>query len=140
MKVDNNAPHSVSNSLSSKVEDDLEDYSVELIKVDTIDNFVKSNSSGRINYLKIDTEGYDLHVLKGGKRLLKAQDIDFIQVEVSMNPFNTFHVNYLEVVNYLENLGYYIFGIYNQIHDFKLEKPVLRRCDFLFVSSNILEL
>ncbi len=59
-------PYSVKNSLSEKSKPK---YSKEcIIKVEKLDDFIFEKKIEKINYLKIDTEGFDLEVLKGCKK------------------------------------------------------------------------
>ena len=51
------------------------------VEVTTIDDFIESENIARIALLKIDTEGFDLDVLKGASRALAADRIDVIQFE-----------------------------------------------------------
>jgi FkbM family methyltransferase len=53
------------------------------IDVDTItlDSFCKSENIGKINFLKIDIEGYEINALKGAKMLLNNNKIDYLQLE-----------------------------------------------------------
>ena len=88
-----------------------------------------------IDYLKIDTEGYDLEVIKGASDLLSRNAISFIEVEVSMNPNNTFHVSLEEVKKHLGQNNYFLFGLYEQVLEWKIKAPVLRRCNALFISG-----
>jgi hypothetical protein len=62
--------------------------------------------------LKIDVEGHDFEVLKGGIGLIEGHSIDFIQVEVGLNPKNCLHVRFEEVKTFLEQRNYYLFGLY----------------------------
>jgi FkbM family methyltransferase len=55
-------------------------------EVTTVDQFCSENSIDQIDLLKIDTEGYDLEVLKGSIGVLSAGLIKFIYVE-----FNDIH-------------------------------------------------
>ena len=50
------------------------------VKQDSLDNFVKKKKIPRIDILKIDTEGYEMQVLLGAKKILKKTKI--IQIEV----------------------------------------------------------
>lgn len=52
-----------------------------------LDDFCKSKSIGRINFLKADVEGFELEVLKGATRMLPC--IDFIQFEFSFANYNS---------------------------------------------------
>ena len=137
IKIDKNTPL-VSNSLIAKNTESSTNFYVEKIKVQTLSDFALKNNIQHINLLKIDTEGFDLKVLKGGESLLESKAIDFIEVEVSMNSFNTFHVSFQEISSYLDGYGYHKFGIYEQIHDFKLQKPILRRCNVMFISEKMI--
>jgi len=57
------------------------------IQLTTIDEFCHKNNINRIDFLKIDVEGYELDVLKGAKQLLENNRIHIIQFE-----FNATHV------------------------------------------------
>jgi len=57
------------------------------IKLDTIDNFCTNNNIEKINFLKIDTEGHEMEVLKGAINMITSGRIDIIQFE-----FNEMHV------------------------------------------------
>jgi FkbM family methyltransferase len=115
-----------------------DDISGEIVALDTIDNFCKSRSIDHIHYLKIDTEGHDLEVLKGANSMLANFRIDLVQAEVSMNPDNNLHVSFFEVANHLEALGYRLFGVYEQTNEFPTKKPNLRRSNVLYLSPKII--
>ncbi len=53
----------------------------EKVKVVTLDSFCKLNNINRINFLKIDVEGFELNVLRGSKDMLNKGAIDIIQFE-----------------------------------------------------------
>lgn len=125
------------NQDSNKFKEGPDDFTIEKITVQKLSDFCKSNSISHIDYLKIDTEGYDLEVLKGGKELLIDKLIDFVEVEVSMNPENKFHVDFFEVKEFLEDCDYRLFGIYEQVQEWIVEKPVLRRSNALYISKKM---
>ncbi|MDW7690528.1 FkbM family methyltransferase [Flammeovirgaceae bacterium SG7u.111] len=131
---------STMNSLINPTRFDNKQTKNESIQVQTLDLFCNEKSISSIDYLKIDTEGYDLEVLKGGVQNLTKQSISFIEVEVSMNPENTYHVNFIEVKNYLERFDYRIYGIYDQVHEWQTLKPILRRANILFVAKRTYDL
>jgi FkbM family methyltransferase len=58
------------------------------VMMDTLDNFSKKNKIEKINFLKIDSEGSELGVISGAKKMIRRQKIDFIQFE-----FNSMNVN-----------------------------------------------
>ncbi|WP_127128438.1 FkbM family methyltransferase [Pseudoflavitalea rhizosphaerae] len=113
------------------------DSRTEMVAMDTLANFCQKNKIPRISYLKIDTEGFDLEVLKSGSEMLERSAIDFIEVEVGMNPTNKHHVPIEEVKRYLESYGYYIFGVYEQVQEWITRKPFLRRVNALFISEQL---
>ena len=127
----------IANSKTSKVIHSRHSFGSEMVTIEKLDNFVVNNNIRHINYLKIDTEGYDLEVLKGAQQLIRDKQIDFIETEVSMNPTNEFHVSFTEIKEFMLIHDYLIFGLYEQILDFKIEKPVLRRSNVVFISSRI---
>lgn len=134
VKTDVLSPASVSNSLVEKNFTTNPNYCEQDVKVIPLDDFCVNEKITSVSYLKIDTEGYDLEVLKGATTLLAKAAIDFIETEVSMNKSNTFHVSLHSVAEFLSPYGYELFGIYEQIHDFKTGLPVLRRSNALFIS------
>lgn len=112
-------------------------FKTETVQVQTLLQFCKANGIQFIDYLKIDTEGYDLEVLKGSVDLLGNASIAFVEAEVGMNPKNTFHVDFVEVKRFLERYNYMIFGIYEQIQERREKVPMLRRVNVLFISANL---
>ncbi len=59
----------------------LEMKGVEEIEIDTIDNFCSENKKVEIGFLKIDVEGNELNVLKGGSKMMALDKINYIQFE-----------------------------------------------------------
>jgi len=53
----------------------------EKIAVTTLDQFVEEYNIAEIDFLKIDTEGFELEALKGAKSLLESNKIGIIQFE-----------------------------------------------------------
>ncbi len=53
----------------------------ERINVKTIDEFCNENKISRINFLKLDVEGYELNALQGAGKMLAGGAIDIIQFE-----------------------------------------------------------
>jgi FkbM family methyltransferase len=115
------------------------DSPVEEVTLSTLDQFCKENAINRISYLKVDTEGADLEVLKGGVGMLAEQSIDFLELEAGMNPYNKWHVPIEELKVFLESYGYYVFGIYEQMHEWPKKKIHLRRVNPVFVSQRMID-
>jgi FkbM family methyltransferase len=77
------------------------------VKIITLDDFCNKNKLKKINFLKIDTEGSELNVLKGSKKLIKENKIDIIQFEFNvMNIVSrTFMNDYYEILG--DNYDFY---------------------------------
>lgn len=108
------------------------------VDLTTVDEFCADKGINHVNYLKIDTEGGDLDVLKGARNMLNGQQIDIVQVEAGMNIGNTRHVPFKELFSYLEEYGYSLFGIYEQVHEWPTGKPHLRRTNPVFISEDVI--
>lgn len=131
---DSSNPTSVNNSLIAP--NGLSDS--QLVEINTLDNFVFEENINRISFLKIDTEGFDLNVLKGAKSLLGEKRIDFIEVEVAMNPFNEKHVQLIDIKSFLEQYNYFIFGIYEQMNENSWSDNLyIRRSNIVFISKKL---
>jgi FkbM family methyltransferase len=51
------------------------------VRTETIDNFCSANQIQKIDILKIDTEGFDLNVLKGAQQMLSSGKVEFVYTE-----------------------------------------------------------
>ncbi len=69
------------------------------VRTDTIDNFCEENSVDSIDILKIDTEGSEIQVLEGSKKILNKTNIILIEV---LDERKNFDVKYQRVVEILE--------------------------------------
>lgn len=104
----------------------------------TIDEFCATNRVERIDFLKVDTEGYDLKVLQGALRMISGHLIGIVLVEAGFGPENDTHVPYSQLANFLENFDYAPFGFYDQKHEWKLQRPNLRRANVCFLSPSLI--
>jgi FkbM family methyltransferase len=91
---------------------------VETVKTRTLDSFCIEHSISYIDLLKIDTEGYELNVLKGGAQMLEQNKIKLILCEVGLSPLNTHNSSLTQVVEYLFQYNYAIYGIYDTNNTF----------------------
>ncbi len=111
----------------------------ESVTIDTLDAFCRANKIDRISFLKIDTEGGDLDVLRGAETMLGEQRIDIVQVEAGMSPTNSRHVPFQSLKDFLEGHGYYLFGIYEQVKEWPTGEPHLRRTNPVFISQQVID-
>ena len=74
------------------------------IEVDTIDNLFYEKDIC-VDFIKIDTEGYEFFILKGGEKTVKRYK-PFIQLEWNKTNMLQCNVKLQEFSNYLNELGY----------------------------------
>lgn len=84
--------------------------SKEKVKVVPLDSLINDlQIEGEISWLKIDTQGYEMSVLKGGEQTLKK--VVAIQIELSLSQTYNNEVSFLEVINLLKQKGFKLFSI-----------------------------
>ena len=60
--------------------DNLKEFDVSIKKLDSLNFF---NSHSKVDFLKIDVEGYEYEVLLGGKKFIDFNSPKFIQIEIN---------------------------------------------------------
>lgn len=76
-------------------------------KVDTLDNFVKSNSIARIDFIKIDVEGHELQVLMGAKESIRQfRPILFVEIARTISDRDYFNLNFEKVFDFAREMNY----------------------------------
>jgi FkbM family methyltransferase len=125
----------VNNSLLNAGEN-LDTGAVETVELSTLDDFTEALRVDRIEFLKVDTEGYDLKVLEGAERLLRSAAVTFIQVEAGMSRHNVKHVPLEVLKTHLEERGYTLFALYEQTPEWSGE-PRLRFANATFVTETL---
>lgn len=84
------------------------------ISVTTSDQQCLENNINKIDYLKIDTQGYELNVLKGSVGSLK--NIRFLDIEVEFNQMYENQPIFSEVDLFLRNHGFELWKFNNIVH------------------------
>lgn len=74
LKYDNDFQGSASILGEGKIE--------EKIQLETIDEFCINNKIKKINFLKMDVQGYEFQILKGAEKMIQKNNIEFIQFEI----------------------------------------------------------
>ena len=112
--------NSVLNSLNSDVQADLsssdEGYESVEIEVKRLDDFAKQEGIEHIDLLKIDTEGFEMPVLRGAVELLDAQAVSAVICETGFMRANTRNTYFGDINDFLEAKGFALFGIYEMGH------------------------
>lgn len=80
------------------------------VPVQTLADFIESNRPGAPYFLKLDTQGFDMEVIKGGRSVM--QDCAAILCEVSVIPLYEGQPAWREMITHLESLGFGIVGLY----------------------------
>jgi FkbM family methyltransferase len=110
LRFDNRSPVSELHRIAVDQTDDT----LPVVEITTLDDYCDDHGIRHINLLKIDTEGHDLNVLRGARRMLRNENIDIIICECSLSYENNTHIQFAEIQKELESLGYKFFGLYNQ--------------------------
>lgn len=101
------------------------------------------------DYIKIDTQGYEFNVLKGGRRILK-EDVIFAEVEISFFERYKGIPSFEKIVNKMHRLGFEFMDLYQQRKYYKKNSKELKKskvakrsrpgrlayADALFVKTN----
>ncbi|MGD0712123.1 MAG: FkbM family methyltransferase [Bacteroidales bacterium] len=105
----------------------------ETIQIKKLDDvFQNYYQPGEVVMLKIDTQGYEKNVLEGAKQSLI--NITLLQLEISIEPLYDKEVLFLEMINYLNEIGFELFTLENGIRNPKSGK--LLQVDGIFVNKN----
>lgn len=106
-------PLSETNTLVVDVGSDPNAKSLLEIKVDTVDQFCAERGIQRVNLLKIDTEGYEINVLKGANQLLAEKRVDFILAECDFfRRAGEPHGDFIEIFNHVSGFGFSVVSFY----------------------------
>ncbi|TNJ35959.1 FkbM family methyltransferase [Prosthecochloris vibrioformis] len=99
-----------------------------------LDDLSEKYTDGHIDLLKIDVEGAEIDVLEGAKNLLREQMVDVIYIEVGFNRDGTQQTYFAKIDAMLQESGYRVFRIYEQKNEWMHDSPLLRRCNFAYMS------
>ncbi len=97
----------------------------------TLDEIVQKNTSKKIDFIKIDTQGSELSILKGGKETLKKTE--FVLLETQILEYNLRAPNMLEIATYMEKIGFRVFDL---LETHYIPTGELIQIDFLFAKND----
>lgn len=101
-------------------------------EIDTLDNYCQNNEIEFIDFLKTDTEGFELNVLKGGEKMISTHKVHFILIELFFNQNYHGQSQVGDILNFLFSHNYSLVKFY----DFsRTELGIASRCDALFMST-----
>jgi len=79
-------------------------------KTETLDQFVKKNKIRSVDVIKLDVDGYELNVLKSGKKFLTKHK-PLIIMEIAPYLYPEFGYSAIDLCNFTLSLGYKIYDI-----------------------------
>ena len=82
----------------------------ETIKIETLDNFCFGNDIEYIDFLKIDTQGYNAQVIEGAKNLIINNKISLIYSEIQLGKNYEITESFYDFEKILKN-NYLLYGI-----------------------------
>lgn len=82
------------------------------IQIRTVDEFCKEHNIERISFLKIDTEGNELNVLKGARGMIANKNVDTIQIEYGGTYINA-RILLKDIFEYFEGTGYSLYKVFS---------------------------
>ena len=82
------------------------------VPVITIDDFCKENNINHIDILKIDTQGFELEILKGAKSMLEENNIGLLYFEVTFIDMYEELPSLGELYDFVKNMNFELISIY----------------------------
>jgi FkbM family methyltransferase len=86
------------------------------VQASTLNRYCQQHRVESIDHLKIDTQGFDLQVLRGADQLLKEKRVRSLSVELTFSPMYKSQPPYIEVLSFLDAAGYQLLGFYEQTY------------------------
>lgn len=81
------------------------------VPITTLDAHTEAQGIGRIDFLKIDVEGFELGVIRGARGLLASRCVDRIMLEIGDVTCGNAGVSPIDLLTELESLGYALHAI-----------------------------
>ena len=79
----------------------------------SIDDFVAEKQLARVDVLKIDTEGYDLEVIRGATKSLRQELVDVVVCEVFFVKYRENQAYFWDIATELANLGFSFVNLFD---------------------------
>ena len=85
------------------------------IRTDTLDNLCRAQEIERIEFLKIDVEGHEMAVLRGGESMLQGRRVDSILAEATFDRSSRTHTPFRDLDDHLHARGFQVAGIHHRV-------------------------
>ena len=99
------------------------------VNISKLDEILKNESLNGKNLLKIDTEGFELEVLKGATRTLES--ISYLVIELRIENINTYNPS--EIISFLYNKNF----IFYKVIKISYTKNGISYMDVIFIKNKI---
>lgn len=104
------------------------------VRMDTLDNLLAKLDVDSVDFLKIDTEGFEMDVLAGGVNALDSGRIRSIMAECSFIRDDAQHTYFPILFSFLESRGFSFMGLYEHSY----HEGYLSYCNALFIRTKSL--
>ena len=104
------------------------------VQVTTVDDYCCKKRISKIDILKIDTQGFDLNVLRGASQSFERQRISYVLAEVLFVPLYSDQAFFHEVYDFMMKTDFGLIGLYECAR-----RPcgALAWCDALFRAGHV---
>lgn len=107
---------------------------VNLLSMNTLDNIIEKYNFGDEIFIKLDTQGSELDILKGASKTL--ENVHFILLEISVLNYNKNAPVFSDVVLFMEQIGFILWDIVavhrkEGTHTLMQTDVIFTRCDSL---------
>jgi FkbM family methyltransferase len=102
------------------------------VPVTTLDCYAAAEGLSKIHLIKIDVQGYEMHVLRGAEKTLP--NVDFIFIESGIQPLYIGAPRFTDVFNYLSDRNFHLMAM----QAWHRGNHVLMEADMLFRSNNLM--
>ena len=91
------------------------------VEVDTVDRYCASNGIERIDFLKIDVEGFEEDVLRGATTMLKRKSVGIVLFNWRQTILESIGKNCKDIIVFLLEHGYNVFTLDGRVLTEELE-------------------
>ena len=84
----------------------LEPHRRQTTETETADNFFRSQNLERIDFLKLDTQGTELEILKGAREYLRAGKVAVVKTEVLFQPVYRDQCTFSDIDRFMKDEGF----------------------------------
>jgi hypothetical protein len=86
------------------------------VKLETMDDYTSLNQISYVDILKIDTQGFELEVLKGAARMMREHRIRLIYAELIFSEMYEGMPRFDEILRFVLDRGFVLISMYEVFH------------------------